>query len=261
MAISVFWLGKSVASTFSGPHLDQSAFAALVHSHAKEVVPSDHKRQDSVDSGGHSSAYGSHDSCTKSENNDTIDSRHLRNNSYDSYGSYSRESEGSFTLEEEEMPVGNSKPSMRRYGSAGSLNTNAGMRFSATGGIDVDDKSDGLYQSNPDLTNNHHRRGSSTDSMDSSAYNHSRQSSEDVDIPTRTLRSQRKVSQSSVNPLQFVKSKPSDALAKRAVEQIKAAKEVKTVRAKVEKEDDDWQSVSSNGRYNALHDLARGQRL
>ncbi|KAK3100206.1 hypothetical protein FSP39_016295 [Pinctada imbricata] len=242
VAICIFWLGKSVSTSYSGPQLDQSAFNALVHHHGKDLIPGGHTRQDSVESNGHSSAYGSHDSCSKSESNDVVDNKHLRNNSYDSYGSYSRESEGSFTLEEEnDMPAG-SRSNMRRYGSAGSLNTSAGMRFSATGSVDVDD----MYQSNPDLVNNHHRRGSSTDSMDSSAYNHSRQSSEDIGIPTRTTRAQRKTSTASVDPLQFVKSKPSDALAKQAKEQIKAAQEVKSVRTKIEKEDEDWQSNLSS---------------
>lgn len=239
VAITIFWLGRSVSQSFSGPHLDQSAFSAIVRYSGKDLLPKERPRNDSVDSSDQtSSAYSSHETNSRVSNDDSLENKHIRDSSCDSF--VSKESAPSLDLEDENMPSSvNSK--MRRYNSAGSLNTSGGYHFSATShGINVDDHGNS--------NSNHHRRGSSTDSMDSSSYlgNHSRQSSDSasVDIPTRTLKTQRKVSSSTVDPLQFVKSKPADVLAKIAQEQIEAAKETRLSRVVIpEKEDVDWQSV------------------
>lgn len=242
MAITIFWLGRSVSQSFSGPHLDQSAFSAIVRYSGKDLLPKERPRNDSVDSSDQtSSAYSSHETNSRVSNDDSLENKHIRDSSCDSF--VSKESAPSLDLEDESMPSSvNSK--MRRYNSAGSLNTSGGYHFSATShGINVDDHGNS--------NSNHHRRGSSTDSMDSSSYlgNHSRQSSDSasVDIPTRTLKTQRKVSSSTVDPLQFVKSKPADVLAKIAQEQIEAAKETRLSRVVIpEKEDVDWQSTADD---------------
>lgn len=240
VAIAIFWLGRSVSQTFSGPQLDQSAFSAIVHYSGKDLLPKERHRNDSVDSSDQtSSAYSSHETNSRVSNEDSLEHKHIRDSSCDSF--VSKESIPSVDLEDENMP-GSVTSKMRRYNSAGSLNTSGGYHFSATSNsINVDDYGH--------TNSNHHRRGSSTDSMDSSSYlgNHSRQSSDSasVDIPTRTLKTQRKVSSSTLDPLQFVKSKPADSLAKTAQEQIEAAKETKISRVVIpEKDDVDWQSVS-----------------
>ncbi|XP_048756775.2 LIM and calponin homology domains-containing protein 1-like isoform X4 [Ostrea edulis] len=238
VAIAIFWLGRSVSQTFSGPQLDQSAFSAIVHYSGKDLLPKERHRNDSVDSSDQtSSAYSSHETNSRVSNEDSLEHKHIRDSSCDSF--VSKESIPSVDLEDENMP-GSVTSKMRRYNSAGSLNTSGGYHFSATSNsINVDDYGH--------TNSNHHRRGSSTDSMDSSSYlgNHSRQSSDSasVDIPTRTLKTQRKVSSSTLDPLQFVKSKPADSLAKTAQEQIEAAKETKISRVVIpEKDDVDWQS-------------------
>ncbi|KAJ8298221.1 hypothetical protein KUTeg_024752 [Tegillarca granosa] len=251
VAITIYWLGRSVANSYSGAQLDISAFAALVHHNGKEIIPDDHFRHDSWETSDYnSSAYSSHENNSKVSLPDgtSYEQKHNRDSSYESYGSYSR---GSESLDEDNMPV-------RRYGSASSLNRSGEqLRFSATSDIYSDGGQDSLYQSSPDLlhgTNNHHRRSSSTDSMDGSYHgSHSRQSSDSVEnYPTRTLSTQRKTSTSTADPLQFIKLKPSNDLAKKAEAQIRATEALKTERVKAEKElehdipDDNWQSNLSS---------------
>ncbi|XP_078323892.1 uncharacterized protein LOC111127520 isoform X5 [Crassostrea virginica] len=243
VAIAIFWLGRSVSQAYSGPQLDQSAFSAIVHYNGKDLLPKERHRNDSVDSSDQtSSAYSSHETNSRVSNDDFLENKHIRDSSCDSF--VSKESNPSLDLEDENMPSSVTSK-MRRYNSAGSLNTSGGYHFSATtNSINVDDHTN----------SNHHRRGSSTDSMDSSSYfgNHSRQSSDgaSVDIPTRTLKTQRKASSSSLDPLQFVKSKPADNLAKSAQEQIEAAKETRLSRVVIpEKEDVDWQSNLSSWKH------------
>ncbi|XP_061185343.1 uncharacterized protein LOC133193423 [Saccostrea echinata] len=243
VAITIFWLGRSVSQTYSGPQLDQSAFSAIVRYSGKDLLPKERHRNDSVDSSDQtSSAYSSHDTNSRVSNEDLLENKHIRDSSCDSV--VSKESTPSLDLEDESMPSSVTSK-MRRYNSAGSLNTSGGYHFSATqNSINVDDHGH--------TNSNHHRRGSSTDSMDSSSYlgNHSRQSSDSasVDIPTRTLKSQRKASSSTLDPLQFVKSKGADKLAKEAQEQIEAAKETKLMSRSVipEKDDVDWQSTTDD---------------
>ncbi|XP_071125912.1 LIM and calponin homology domains-containing protein 1-like isoform X3 [Mytilus edulis] len=136
------------------------------------------------------------------------------------------------------MPVGSD---MRRYGSTNSLNRSGELRLSSN--LEANSY-DGYHQSTPDLSNPH-TRTSSVDSYDDSHGNHSRQSSDSVDIPTRTTKTQRKVSQSE-DPLKFIKLKPSKDLAKQAVEQITMVKEEKQVRKTIERDEEDWQSNLSS---------------
>ncbi|CAC5421506.1 LMO7 [Mytilus coruscus] len=234
VAITVYWLGRIVETTCSGPHLDQSAFSALVNIHRKDILSDKPAQHDSFECSGYSSAYSSHDG--KEGPSDSVDRKHNRDSSYDSFGSYGHSRESSLT-EELNMPVGSD---MRRYGSTSSLNRSGELRLSSN----LETSYDGFHQSTPDLTNAH-TRTSSVDSYDDSHGNHSRQSSDSVDIPTRTTKTQRKVSQSE-DPLKFIKLKPSKDLAKQAVEQITMVKEVKQVRKTIEREEEDWQSNLSS---------------
>lgn len=131
---------------------------------------------------------------------------------------------------------------MRRYDSTPSVNRSSDFS------LEQNSEEDSLYQSTPDLTNSNHTRTSSTDSMDGCSGNHSRQSSDstNVAIPTRSL--DRKTSTSNADPLQFVKVISSKDMAKVASLQIKMVQEVKKVRNKIDKEEEDWQSVR-----NVLH--------
>lgn len=228
VAITVFWLGRGVDASFNGPHLDQSAFAALVNTYRKDILSSD--KHDVLECSGYSSAYSSHDG-----HGDSVDRKHFRDSSYDSFGSYGHSRESSLT--EENMPAG---ADMRRYGSTSSLNRSGELRLSSN----LEMSYDSHHQSTPDLSNAH-TRTSSVDSYEDSHGNHSRQSSDSVDIPTRTLKSQRRVSQSD-DPLKFIKLKPSNDLAKQAEEQIIMVQEVKQVRKTIEKGEEDWQSNLSS---------------
>lgn len=231
VAITIYWIGRAVENFNKGSPIDQSAFAALVNIHRKDYLSDKQVHHDSLECSGYSSAYSSHDG--KEGQGDSVDRKHNRDSSYDSFGSYGHSRESSLT--EENMPMG---ADMRRYGSTSSLNKNSELRLSSN----LDSASyDGYHQSTPDLSNLH-TRTSSVDSYDDSHGNHSRQSSDSVDIPTRTTKTQRRVSQSE-DPLKFIKLKPSKDLAKQAEEQITMAKEVKQVRKVIEREEEDWQSV------------------
>ncbi|XP_033743888.1 LIM and calponin homology domains-containing protein 1-like isoform X2 [Pecten maximus] len=226
VAIGIYWLGKSVYSTFSGPQLDFSAFTPLVHHNGKDIISEEHFQHDSCVFEDQSSSYGSHGGVGQS-----IENKHIRDSAYDSYGSLSnsRESELSFSLEETNMPG----VQMRRADSTSSINRSG--EFSLARHFD----DDSLYQSTPDLSNrNSHTRTSSTDSMDG----HSRHSSESTNVSIPTRSQERKTSTANANPLQFVKVNSSDNLAKVATMQIKISEEVKKVRTKIDSDEQEWQS-------------------
>ena len=234
--------------SYKGSTLDTSAFSALVHHHGNKNIISDE--------------------CFRNENWQTSQaskenfkdvnssgSRHARDSSYDSLGSYEKESESSFDELETNanMPVRD----MRRYGSQSSLGKNENTRYSlANDSAFSDGRHDSLYQSSPDLSqgSHAHTRSSSNDSMDGSYYgnNHSRQSSGSTEgYPTRLSssglrRQSSSTATSSADPLQFVKTKGADDLAKTATKQIEAAKETTLMRPVLrgEEGEPDWQSVS-----------------
>ncbi|XP_060064832.1 LIM and calponin homology domains-containing protein 1-like [Ylistrum balloti] len=224
VAIGIYWLGKSVYHTYSGPQLDFSAFTPLVHHNGKDIISEDHFQQDNCEFGDQSSSCGSneiHDSVRQS-----VDNKHVRDSAYDSYGSLSnsRESELSFSLEESNMPG----VQMRRADSTSSINRSGDFSLARNS------EDDSLYQSTPDLSSkNSHTRTSSTDSMDGH-----------VSIPTRSH--ERKTSTTSANPLQFVKVNSSNDMAKVASMQMKMSEEVKKVRSKNESDEQEWQSPWAN---------------
>ena len=173
---------------------------------------------------------------------------HARDSSYDSLGSYEKESESSFDELDPNMPVRD----LRRYGSQSSLGKE-NNRYSVANDSAFSDRHDSLYQSSPDLSqgSHAHTRSSSTDSMEGSYYgnNHSRQSSGSADNYSTRLSSSssgRRTSTSTADPLQFVKTKGADELAKTAVKQIEAAKETTLMRPVLrgDEGEPDWQSVS-----------------
>lgn len=211
--------------------MDQSAFAALVNIHRKDILSDKQLHHDSLECSGYSSAYSSHDG--KDGCRDSVERKINPDSSFDSFGSYGHSRESSLT-EENNMPVGSD---IRRYGSTSSLNRSGELRLSSN----LDTSYDGFNQSTPDLSNVH-TRTSSMDSYEDSHGSHSRQSSDSVDIPTRTLKS-RRVSQSE-DPLKFIKSKPSKDLAKQAIEQITMVQEERHVRKTEVRDEEDWQSVS-----------------
>lgn len=238
----MFWLGKAVAGKYKGPELDASAFSALVHSHGNKNIISD----DCFKNG--SPLTKENTSLTESSNH-----KHYRDSSYDSLGSYERESESSF---DELDSSGNLQArvdmrEMRRYNSTNSLSMPRDLRLSTASGDD--EKHDSMYVSSPDLSqgSHAHTRSSSTDSMEGSYYgNHSRQSSGSTDnyAARRLSSSTRKTSTSTPDPLQFVKLKGAAELAEKAKKQMEVAKEVNLMRGKVDSiggsEEPDWQSVS-----------------
>ncbi|KAL4230513.1 Guanine nucleotide exchange factor vav3 [Mactra antiquata] len=251
VAVTVYWLGKSVANKYKGPSIDISAFGALVHSHGNKDIISD-------------DCFRNGTSLNKDDSIDTSSNkhRHVRDSSYDSLGSYERESESSFDELDgsgNNMPVRSDMREMRRYGSASSLAMSRDLRLSTASGESAfsDNKDDSLYQSSPDLSHGSqvHTRSSSTDSAEGNYYgNHSRQSSGSTDYPTRRLSSSttgRKTSTSTPDPLQFVKLKGADNLALQAKKQIEATKEVNIMRGKIDStssvsEEQDWQSNFNN---------------
>ena len=243
--MTVYWLGKTVAGKYKGPSLDLSAFSALVHSHGNKDVISD----DSFRNG----------SPVKDS------PKHIRDSSYDSLGSYERESESSFDELDSSgtMPVRSDMREMRRYGSASSLSMPRDLRLSTASGESMysDDKHDSMYVSSPDLSqgSHAHTRSSSTDSMEGNYYgNHSRQSSGSTDnyATRRTSTSTRKTSTSTPDPLQFVKLKGAENLAAQAKKQMEVAKEVNMMRGKVDSvsstDEPDWQSVSISNMINVV---------
>ncbi|KAL5012988.1 hypothetical protein ScPMuIL_011539 [Solemya velum] len=240
VAVTVFWLGRTVASHNNGPQLDPSAFSGLINYHGKEVFEEETFHSNSWNSEEHSSSEGNSKVVTKDGEH-----RHTRDSSYESFASYDRVSESS--IDEpilDNMPV---RSDMRRYGSASSLNRSSDLsaRFSGTfDSVYSEDKDSSLYRSSPDISvgSHAHTRSSSTDSMDGSYHgNHSRQSSGSVEnYPTRTT--QRKVSQASADPLKFVKAQSAAELARQAQVQIEAAAETKSMRVLPGKDDIDWQS-------------------
>ncbi|XP_013384558.1 LIM and calponin homology domains-containing protein 1 isoform X3 [Lingula anatina] len=184
VAITVYWLGKTVEGTYNGPQLDFSAFTGLIKNQGTgslfEHTPRAHTRQDSADSYEHSSAYGSyrsedvnHKTSTPGHHSNTsYDSveqprflqdistgsgHHQRENSYDSFGSFDRHNSDDNSFEN--MPVRNN---MQHYGSAGNLSHSGQLRYSATlDGLYSDEvpsmqqkasKFDVHHRSNPDLT-------------------------------------------------------------------------------------------------------------
>ncbi|XP_053398992.1 LIM and calponin homology domains-containing protein 1-like isoform X3 [Mercenaria mercenaria] len=242
VAVTVYWLGRTVAGKYKGPELDASAFGALVHSHGNKNIIS----EDSFKNGS---------PLTKDNH------KHIRDSSYDSLGSYERESESSFDELDSSgtMPVRSDMREMRRYGSASSLSMPRDLRLSTASGESMysDDKHDGMYVSSPDLSqgSHAHTRSSSTDSMEGNYYgNHSRQSSGSTDnYATRrsgSSSSARKTSTSAPDPLQFVKLKGAADLAAQAKKQMEVAKEVNMMRGKVDSvgsnEEPDWQSNFNN---------------
>ena len=179
-------------------------------------------------------------------------SSHARDSSYDSLGSYEKESESSFDdLENSEnMPVRD----MRRYGSQSSLGKNENTSYSIANDSAFSDRHDSVYQSSPELSQGSHvhtRSSSTDDSMDGSYYgnSHSRQSSSSTEGYATRLSAGggRKPSTSTADPLQFVKVKGADDLAKTAAKQIEAVKETALMRPalKGDEGEPDWQSVST----------------
>lgn len=196
-------------------------------------------------------------------------STHNRDNSYDSLGSYS-ERQYSDENSVDNMPV--QQGNMLRYGSTGNVNKTYNTRYSVTHDSTYTDEprsqGKGLYQSNPDLTKTYtfgevprdkdsytrfrsgshhdisHTRYSSTDSLEYSHShgNHSRQSS-DSDGVYKPLGGRRtSSSQPPRDPLQFIKT-GTGTLTREAEEQIQIVKETKKVKAAIEHEEADWQSV------------------
>lgn len=244
VAITIFWLGRSVSSSFEGPTLDASAFSALVHSHGTKNIISD-------DCFKHGNPVRK-ESVTGVESSMNVN-KHIRDSSYDSLGSYDRESESSYDELDHSgsMPVRSDKGDMRRYPSTGSLSMPRDMKLSTVSNDSVysDDKMD-MYRSSPDLSQGSlaHTRSSSTDSAEGGYYgNHSRQSSGSIDYPTRRLStSGRKTSTATPDPLQFVKTAGAQSLAQTAKKQMEVAREVNLMRGKVDVsagEEQDWQSV------------------
>lgn len=239
--MTIFWLGRSVSETYQGPVLDTSAFSALVHSHGnKNIISNDCFKHGSP--------------VTKENISGTSggQNKHIRDSSYDSLGSYEHESESSFDELDHSgnMPVRSDRGDMRRYPSTGSLSMPRDMKLSTASNDSVysDDKMD-LYRSSPDLSHAH-TRSSSTDSAEGGYYgNHSRQSSGSTEYPTRrsSTATSRRISTSTPDPLQFIKSGGAQSLAEQAKKQMEVAKEVNLMRGKVEQpnisEEPDWQSV------------------
>ncbi|XP_050417442.1 uncharacterized protein LOC126830949 isoform X2 [Patella vulgata] len=250
VAITIYWLGRAVCHTYPVPNLDFSAFTPLINHHNKDIISNEHiYRLDSScswDSYDHSSAYGSNGGVSGNSIKDSINHRHVRDSSYESYASYGKASEDS--LDEQifdNMPVGG------RLSSASSRQDSS-PRYSATNeSLYREGKRNGMYRSSPDLAvpSFNHRRSSSTDSLDGSYRSHSRQSSDSCDgYPTRNMPG-RRISQSTADPLQFIKSRGAEDLAKQAEEQIKQVEEVKktkVVATEIAKDEDDWQSTLGN---------------
>ena len=240
VAITIYWLGRQVEGTYKGPTLDSSAFAALVHHHGNKNIISDECFKNE-------SWQTTQTAKENSKDVNTSGHGHTRDSSYDSLGSYEKESESSFDELESSMPVRD----MRRYGSQSSLGKNENTRYSiANDSAFSDGRHDSLYQSSPDLSQGSHARSSSNDSMDGNYFgnSHSRQSSGSAEnYPTRRLSaSTRQSSTSAADPLQFVKIKGADELAKTAAKQIEAAKETTMMRPVLrgDEGEPDWQSVS-----------------
>ena len=185
-------------------------------------------------------------------------SSHARDSSYDSLGSYEKESESSFDDldNSENMPV----REFRRYGSQSSLGKNENANYSLANDSAFSDRHDSVYQSSPELSQGslaHTRSSSTDDSMDGSYYgnSHSRQSSSSTEgyatrMPAgggrRTSTSTAAAAAAAADPLQFVKIKGADELAKTATKQIEAAKETALMRPALrgDEGEPDWQSVS-----------------
>ncbi|XP_052792746.1 LIM and calponin homology domains-containing protein 1-like isoform X3 [Mya arenaria] len=230
VAVTIYWLAKAVSGKFNGPSLDTSAFSALVYTHGS--------KRDSIIA----------DECFKNGSplgkdsgletvGETVDkNNHIRDSSYDSLGSYERESESSFDELDSSgnMPVRSDMREMKRYGSHSSLTLPRDLKLSSNSQDSMysNHKDDSMYRSSPDISHVH-TRSSSTDSAEGGYYgNHSRQSSgSTAEYPTRrTSSSGRKTSSSSPDPLQFVKLRSAANLAEQAKKQIEVVKEVNTMR-------------------------------
>ncbi|XP_041357084.1 LIM and calponin homology domains-containing protein 1-like isoform X2 [Gigantopelta aegis] len=251
VAITVYWIGKAVKTFYTGPQLDLSAFAPLVHLHSKDIISDEHilRNSSSWDNTESQALYGSQGGS--SSNNREVRNSQGRpqwDSSYESYASFEKGSQDSLDDQELEETM----PGVRRYGSASTLNKNGGDGYGHGHHRDYeslypnDDRNDSMYRSSPDLSSQgsyHHHRSSSTDSLDGSyTGGHSRQSSGSADgYPTRNIQT-RRTSTSAADPLQFVKAKTAVELAKQAEEQIKMAKEVKRSERKVINDEDDWLS-------------------
>ncbi|WAQ99692.1 LIMC1-like protein [Mya arenaria] len=225
VAVTIYWLAKAVSGKFNGPSLDTSAFSALVYTHGS--------KRDSIIA----------DECFKNGSplgkdsgletvGETVDkNNHIRDSSYDSLGSYERESESSFDELDSSgnMPVRSDMREMKRYGSHSSLTLPRDLKLSSNSQDSMysNHKDDSMYRSSPDISHVH-TRSSSTDSAEGGYYgNHSRQSSgSTAEYPTRrTSSSGRKTSSSSPDPLQFVKLRSAANLAEQAKKQIEVVKE------------------------------------
>ncbi|PVD35016.1 hypothetical protein C0Q70_06297 [Pomacea canaliculata] len=248
VAVTIYWLGRASSQQYSGPKLDQSAFAALVHRGSSFLTDRQVLRGSSCarESNGHFSASASM--------RDTVDPRakHVRDSSYDSNNSYGKASEDSleglvFDTDINGMPIS-------RYDSASALNR-SGEGSSRRSGVSTSmygyDKGSAMYRSSPDLSSSmSNRRSSSVDSADGSMYgSHSRQSSDSTEShPSRRLSthtsSRRTSTSASTDPLQFVKCKGATVLAITAEQQMRLAAETKKSVVVPLKEEDtsDWQS-------------------
>lgn len=270
VAVTVYWLARASSSFYKGPPLDYTAFSALVshHAHSKDLISEQRFRRDSscsLESNEHSSAYGSHEGNSKGSLKDSFENRHTRDSSYDSYASYEKGSEES--LDDPVFDSHTSMPGVRQYGSSSTLNRNGTSGGESSGSQEAlysHSKSDSLYRSSPDLSRgSYHQRTSSADSLDGggstgSYYgNHSRQSSDSAEnYPTRSLSTSGRKTSVSADPMQFVKTRGADYLAKQAEEQIRLAEHFKKERSLKELEEEkvepkvvpveegDWQSVS-----------------
>ena len=243
VAITIFWLGKSVAGKFSGPSLDTSAFSALVHSHGnKNIIADDCFKNES---------WQQTENIINQQKSFKVQSanyQHIRDSSYDSLGSYGPESDQSFDDLDGNMPVrSDMRGEMKRAESTGSLSRDQPLRL-PSGSDSVFDRYDPRYGSSPDISHIH-TRSSSNDSMDG-VFNHSRQSSGSTDnYPTRRLSTNIRKPSASNDPLQFVKANKADDLARSAKQQMEAFKEVNKMRPTVAQpntkvdEEQDWQSV------------------
>ena len=250
VAITIYWLGRQVEGTFKGPSLDFSAFSALVHHQGnKNIISNDSFKNENW----------KNNQTVRQNSKDVKRNSHARDSSYDSLGSYEKESESSFDDldNSENMPVRD----LRRYGSQSSLGKNENTSYSIANDSAFSDRHDSVYQSSPELSQGSHahtRSSSTDDSMDGSYYgnSHSRQSSGSTEgyatrLPTagggRRTSSSGAPTGASVDPLQFVKTKGADELAKTAAKQIEAAKETALMRPALrgDEGEPDWQSVST----------------
>ncbi|XP_064636713.1 microtubule-associated protein futsch-like isoform X3 [Lineus longissimus] len=263
VAVTAYWLGKSVEEFYNGPQLDYTAFTGLVRHHQNHILCSSPKERNNEHRNGLNDSLISDLSFTES---DVFESEKLNSADYsgDIQNCDSEDYSRNFETIQNNINMPARYNDQRHHSAESFRNSGTFDHLCSDRAEDSDGSLPGHLNPLSSHDNIHHARSGSTDSLDTpSIGSHSRQSSGSIDsmntvtssasgtTPYRKTSSTVAPANPSHNPMQFVQHGRSNLSMEAAAKQ-RQLDQVKEIKKKQQHEGEDWQDNLSSWRSKRL---------